>query len=524
MRTLGSLSFVSIALLSACGVLGACSSGPETDAQSEAALGDPSTRELNLQDVQRALRAAGATWTAGDTSVSGLSKDARTMMMGVPLSELDEEEVVIKEELAPAQAQRVPAALDWRDRDGKNFVSPIQDQGRCGSCVAFAAVGTFETQLNIAAQDTSSPWQLSQQYLFACGGGGCGFGWMVPAAAKFVVNKGVPDNACMPYTSGSHGDNARCQTACADAPTRAIKAQSYTVPSAGGVNVAAVKRALMNGPLMASMTVYDDLMFYTGGVYKHVTGNRAGGHAVSIVGWSDADEAWVVRNSWGAGWGEQGYFRIAWNDASGVGTRTHGLEVAPPGPYVTIADLRDGALLSGQKELAFGSQSLGGSPISWSLTGANSPGAQGVSGDGVSAVLDTTTVADGVYTLRPHARTGVSRIDGPPHIVYILNGVETGDIRFTTLTAGQTLTGTAKFDVAVTAAPVPATHVEWTITNAAGKEIVNRTVGNTGSLIQLGWNTKKWPNGTYTIKVTGGAGTQMLKPAVVTVTVSNPTT
>lgn len=514
----GALSFVSIAFLAACAGIGACSTAPDADAIAADALAIDG--EVTLADVQRAIRASGAKWSAGTNDVSRLSLSDRKMRLGLPLSEVPEGQITIVRDAVP-QRDELPSSQDWRNVGGANYVSPMLDQGRCGSCVAFATVATFETQLNIAAHDTSSPWQLSPQYLFACGGGGCGFGWMPASAARFMVNKGVPDQACMPYVSGAHGDDARCNTACTDAASRSIKARGYATPSAGGMSVAAVKRALLNGPLVASMTVYDDLMFYTGGVYKHVTGGRAGGHAVSIVGYSDADQAWIVRNSWGTGWGENGYFRIAWDDASGVGQRTWSFDVATPGPYVELAGIRDGALLSGQRELTFDVQSLAGAPISWTLSNATTQVAQGLSPTGASAVLDTTTVPDGVYTLQAHGGTGASRISGPPHIVYVLNGVETGDLRFTNLSAGQRLRGTVKWDLAVTASPVPATHVEWTITNAAGEVIVNRSTENTGPLMELGWNTTRWPNGSYTIAANGGVGTQSLAGTSVTVTVSN---
>jgi hypothetical protein len=468
--------------------------------------------------VQRAIKASGASWTAGDNTVSALPHDVRKVMLGVPLSALSAERVKVVEDTQ--MLVRDATALDWRNKDGKNYVSPILDQGRCGSCVAFSTVATFETQLNIAANDTSSPWQLSPEYLFECGGGACSFGWMPSSAARYVVSKGVPDQACMPYTSGAHGDDARCSAACSDAASRLIKARSVLTPTGGASSVAAVKQALQNGPLIASMTVYEDLMYYTGGVYKHVTGGVAGGHAVSIVGWSDADQAWIVRNSWGTGWGEAGYFRIAWGDPSGVGEETYGFNVPAPGPYVAIADLRDNTVLSGQRALTFDMQSLGSMQVHWTLSNKSGQVAQGIASAGGST-LDTTAVPDGVYTLQAHAAGGVDHVDGPPHVVYVLNGTESGTLKFTTLQNGQTLSGVATFDLAVTAAPVPATHVEWTIVNSAGQTVVTRSSENTGPVMQLGWNTPHYPNGTYTINVTGGAGSQSLTGTSATVKIQN---
>ena len=62
------------------------------------------------------------------------------------------------------------------------------------------------------------------------------------------------------------------------------------------------------------MTVYKDFTHYKSGIYKHVDGNKLGGHAVTIVGYNDAEKYWLVRNSWGTHWGENGYFKIAYGE------------------------------------------------------------------------------------------------------------------------------------------------------------------------------------------------------------------
>jgi C1A family cysteine protease len=98
---------------------------------------------------------------------------------------------------------------------------------------------------------------------------------------------------------------------------------------------------------MTTMLVYEDFIFYKGGVYKHVTGEQLGGHAITLVGWDDQDQAWIVRNSWGEGWGEEGYFRIAYSDSSGVGNQTWGIQVPSPKGFVSLGGLRDQTVLSG---------------------------------------------------------------------------------------------------------------------------------------------------------------------------------
>jgi hypothetical protein len=66
------------------------------------------------------------------------------------------------------------------------------------------------------------------------------------------------------------------------------------------------------GPLTACFTVYEDFYYYTGGVYVHTSGSSVGGHCISIVGYNDEGQYWIAKNSWGTGWGEQGFFQIGY--------------------------------------------------------------------------------------------------------------------------------------------------------------------------------------------------------------------
>jgi len=71
-----------------------------------------------------------------------------------------------------------------------------------------------------------------------------------------------------------------------------------------------------HGAVAACMTIYQDLYGYTGGVYRHVAGDAAGGHCVCLVGYDDAQGCWIAKNSWNTGWGEQGFFRIAYGECA----------------------------------------------------------------------------------------------------------------------------------------------------------------------------------------------------------------
>jgi hypothetical protein len=191
-------------------------------------------------------------------------------------------------------------------------MTSVKNQGGCGSCVAFAAVGAFEGQLKIQAYNPTWDIDLSEQHLFSCGGGSCSGGWYISSALNYLQQYGTPDEACSPYRAQS-GSSA-CSNSCPDWQSRVFKISSWNWIN---TNPSSIEAALMNGPLVAGFTVYAD--FYNGyrsGVYHwdHVS-QAVGGHAIVIVGYDQPGQYWIVKNSWGTNWGEAGYFRIGFGEA-----------------------------------------------------------------------------------------------------------------------------------------------------------------------------------------------------------------
>ena len=77
----------------------------------------------------------------------------------------------------------------------------------------------------------------------------------------------------------------------------------------------AAKNHLSNGgPITSGLNVFQDFFSYAGGVYHHVTGSLAGGHCVLVIGYSEAEQCWIIKNSWGLGWGIGGFAKIAYAD------------------------------------------------------------------------------------------------------------------------------------------------------------------------------------------------------------------
>lgn len=102
-----------------------------------------------------------------------------------------------------------------------------------------------------------------------------------------------------------------CSSSCSGWQSQALKVTEWQEVMDRGLR----KEWLANtGPMVACMAVYRDFFSYTGGVYRHTSGDLAGYHAVCAVGYSEADQAWICKNSWGPGWGEGGWFRIGYGE------------------------------------------------------------------------------------------------------------------------------------------------------------------------------------------------------------------
>jgi len=203
-----------------------------------------------------------------------------------------------------------PAATDWRNRDGGDYVKNARDQTpSCQSCVAFAVVGAIEASVRIACKNPGYDIALSETDLFACGCGPCcARGWYPREALKHCKSFGVATAAQVPYRPF----DVACPTAAGSGLRITDFAELTTRPS--------IKQAVyVQGPCVYGMMVYDDFRYYRSGVYRHATGAPRGLHAILIVGYDDAQQCWICKNSWGTGWGENGFFRIYYDDVSFFG-------------------------------------------------------------------------------------------------------------------------------------------------------------------------------------------------------------
>ncbi|GLC58162.1 hypothetical protein PLESTB_001325500 [Pleodorina starrii] len=198
--------------------------------------------------------------------------------------------------------------------DWSTILPTIKDQGQCGSCWAFASVAVTEAA---HYQSTSEVVSLSEKELVDCNtdNWGCSGGWP-PAALDYIKSKGVASSGAYPYVVPS-GVRDQCLAGLA---ARSSFLQSYRALTSNDEN--GMLQALNVGPILVGITVDDNFMRYGGGVFTSTDCGGIVNHAVLVVGAGvDKDTGlpfWLIRNSWGAWWGENGYIRIR-RGASGPG-------------------------------------------------------------------------------------------------------------------------------------------------------------------------------------------------------------
>ena len=253
-----------------------------------------------IKNLQNEINKKGAKWIAGETSLSNLSDEEKMRRVGLNFKPLDAPPIT------DFGSEELPAKLDWRDYKGNDYVTGIRDQGHCGSCWAFAMTAGLESYTLINKNMPGKDLDLSEQILISCSGiGSCDGGYLSPS---FIKKTGLPEESFYPYTA----TDGNCSNAQAN-----WQENTYKIASYGSVSqdLNKIKSALVKyGPLPTAMMVYEDFMHYTSGIYSYVSGKKLGGHAVFLVGYNDEEQYFIVKNSWGKKWGENGYFRIAYSE------------------------------------------------------------------------------------------------------------------------------------------------------------------------------------------------------------------
>lgn len=203
----------------------------------------------------------------------------------------------------------LPSEIDWRD---KNVVTPIKDQGQCGSCWAFSTVATLESAVAIK---TGVLTNLSEQQLVDCdnfkNGGvdhGCNGGLMDNAFDWIGKNNGLCSYEDYPYTSGVTRSAGSCQKSCKNV----VNTDVFNFIDVGSNSDFAMMTALNLQPVAVAIEAdQKDFQLYSSGVFTGLCGTNLD-HGVVLVGYGslDGSDYYILRNSWGTSWGVDGYMYL----------------------------------------------------------------------------------------------------------------------------------------------------------------------------------------------------------------------
>ncbi len=268
-----------------------------------------------LDAINGAIKGKRAHWAAGETSVSKLSPQERKARLPshTLVSTIEEPPSTLMEDLSGVTAL---SSLDWRNYNSFNYVTPVRNQGNCGSCWAFATTAALESAVLITQNTPGINLDLSEQTLVSCSlnAGSCSGGY-IDRASDYIRDFGQPIETCFPYVA----TDSSCLNACLTYQSDTDRISGWHWVATASPTVDAIKNALSTyGPLVTTMHVYSDFYYYITGTYSHVSGTYQGGHAILIVGYDDAQQYFIVKNSWGTGWGEAGYFKIAYSELTSV--------------------------------------------------------------------------------------------------------------------------------------------------------------------------------------------------------------
>jgi hypothetical protein len=207
----------------------------------------------------------------------------------------------------------LPAVFDWRDNYG---VTPVRSQGWCGSCWAFATVGPLESAILIKDRISVN---LSEQWLVSCNqdGWGCNGGWWAHDYFQWKTDPCGDTGAVLERNFPYAAADLPCD--CPYVHEYLIDDWAFVGTGEGVPDVSAMKQALLDyGPLSVAVYVNSAFQAYNHGVFNGCGGGEIN-HGVTLVGWDDDQGpagVWFIKNSWGTGWGEQGYMRIPYNCSS----------------------------------------------------------------------------------------------------------------------------------------------------------------------------------------------------------------
>jgi predicted outer membrane repeat protein len=305
----------------------------------------------NLAEARALVAANGWSFEVDDTFMRSRTPAEREHLRGyVPPDDWDR---IFAEHLRTYEAAKdeLPTYWNWANMGG---ATPVKDQGSCGSCWAFAAMGEVESHIKI---EYGIELDLSEQQIISCNpyGSGCDGGWA--GAAYYVCNTyGGIHQHCMRYEASDYVPCTQDQHI-----PYAFVDSWHSVAN----NVTQIKTALLDGPVCSGIDASGAFEYYSGDCYDAPGGSWTN-HLIVIMGWDDrlcgGSGAWIIKNSWGPSWGMSGYGYIKYGAAL-IGSGVTQVDYTPPPSTIQVTAPTGSQQLMGE----------GQASITWNTTGATVP-------------------------------------------------------------------------------------------------------------------------------------------------------
>ena len=255
----------------------------------------------NTEAAIAQINAGQSSYTVGHNFFSDLSDSERAQFHGARV----DNKVMMSSQEVELSTVGLPSSVDWRT---EGAVNAVQNQGSCGSCWAFSTVQAMESAHFIASGQLL---KLSEQQLVDCNSDGysCNGGWF---AWDYYQTTAALLERDYPYAGLDQG----CYVS--EQPSTGVKDISSFNVRAGSESQ--MKAAIAQQPISVAVDVTLGFQLYTSGIYNPSSCGTSVNHAVGLVGYgTEGGQAYyILRNSWGTTWGEQGYMRIA-DNGNGAG-------------------------------------------------------------------------------------------------------------------------------------------------------------------------------------------------------------